>query len=336
MAALGKRICTRIGTHNGSFHVDEAMACWMLKQLPLFSAAEVVRTRDPEVLKTMDVVVDVGGVYEPENMRFDHHQREFTTTFSDKHPIKLSSAGLIYKHFGRDVIQALAGNPLQADELEVVYNKIYTALIESLDAIDNGVSQYEGNVKPKYKISTDLSARVGRLNPRWNETHQDYDSRFARAMQMAGEEFLAFVENYVHSWLPARHIVVDAIQARTNTCPSGNIAVLAQACPWQDHLLTLEEELGLTDKIIYMIYPDTNGSWRVQAVPVATGSFQSRLALPEPWRGVRDNALSELTGIPGGIFVHATGFIGGNQTKEGAVEMALKALELGKDKIQLA
>ena len=27
--------------------------------------AEIVRTRDPEVLKTLDIVVDVGGVYEP-------------------------------------------------------------------------------------------------------------------------------------------------------------------------------------------------------------------------------------------------------------------------------
>ena len=33
------------------------------------------RSRDPKVLDECDVVVDVGGVYDPEKMRFDHHQR---------------------------------------------------------------------------------------------------------------------------------------------------------------------------------------------------------------------------------------------------------------------
>ena len=62
----------------------------------------------------------------------------------------------------------------------------------------------------------------------------------------------------------------------------------------------------------YIVYPDeSGGNWRIQAVPVSPHSFESRKALPEPWRGVRDDALSELSGIPGGIFVHASGFIGG-------------------------
>lgn len=37
--------------------------------------AEVVRTRDPELLAECDVVVDVGGEYDPERHRYDHHQR---------------------------------------------------------------------------------------------------------------------------------------------------------------------------------------------------------------------------------------------------------------------
>lgn len=66
----------------------------------------------------------------------------------------------------------------------------------------------------------------------------------------------------------------------------------------------------------------------MQGVPQYPGSFECRLFLPEPWRGVRDDALSDLTGISGGIFVHANGFIGGNKTKEGALAMASMALEL--------
>lgn len=46
------------------------------------------------------------------------------------------------------------------------------------------------------------------------------------------------------------------------------------------------------------------------------------------WRGVRDDQLSELTGIDGCIFVHASGFIGGNKTHAGALAMAKAALSL--------
>ena len=42
---------------------------------------------------------------------------------------------------------------------------------------------------------------------------------------------------------------------------------------------------------------------RVRATPSAESSFANRKALPEAWRGIRDAELSDLTGIPGCIFV---------------------------------
>ena len=94
------------------------------------------------------------------------------------------------------------------------------------------------------------------------------------------------------------------------------------------------------------MYPGENASsWRIQAVPVSPESFESRKALPEPWRGIRDGELSALTGIDGCIFVHASGFTGGegilciisvladidtlgNATEEGALTMARQALTM--------
>jgi uncharacterized UPF0160 family protein len=51
-----------------------------------------------------------------------------------------------------------------------------------------------------------------------------------------------------------------------------------------------------------------------------------RRGIREQWRGVRDEELSELSGVPGCIFVHASGFIGGNRTFEGALQMAIRSL----------
>lgn len=43
--------------------------------------------------------------------------------------------------------------------------------MEEIDAIDNGIAQTDG--EPRYALTTNLSAHVGHLNPRWNDPDQD-------------------------------------------------------------------------------------------------------------------------------------------------------------------
>ena len=54
----------------------------MLKQLPQYKMAEILRSRDAVKLSHCDIVVDVGGIYDPEALRFDHHQRYAPEYFS--------------------------------------------------------------------------------------------------------------------------------------------------------------------------------------------------------------------------------------------------------------
>src|SRR3989338_2801873 len=133
---------TKIATHSGSFHVDEAFACWMLLRLPEFEGAEIIRTRDLGIIAQADIAVDVGAEYDPLRCRFDHHQRGFEETFSPKHEIKLSSAGLIYKHYGRQVISSITKIPAEEARNELILQKLYDSFIMPLDAIDNGIQQY--------------------------------------------------------------------------------------------------------------------------------------------------------------------------------------------------
>lgn len=67
MATVAKRqkMGPTIGTHSGSFHCDEALGTFLLKQTAAYADATITRTRDPAVLETLDVVIDVGGTYEP-------------------------------------------------------------------------------------------------------------------------------------------------------------------------------------------------------------------------------------------------------------------------------
>jgi uncharacterized UPF0160 family protein len=323
-----------IGTHSGSFHCDEALACFLLQLTKEFheSHSKIIRTRDTEVLNSLDILVDVGAVYDPSTHRYDHHQRGFTETFSPNHKTKLSSAGLIYKHFGREVIlqemQNLNVSPIDEDTVTLIYHRLYEKFIEAIDGVDNGVEQYPAEVKPNYYVGTTLSQRVGAMLPPWNRPQDsaELDRRFQLAKKMAGEEFLQHLRYNLESWLPARTLVEQSLRNRMEVSPSGQIILLDSCCPWKEHLETIEREMGLEGQVKYILFADQSQNWRVQAVPVSPDSFSSRLALPEPWRGKRDEELSQLLDLPGCVFVHASGFIGGHLTKEGALQMAEKAL----------
>lgn len=319
-----------IGTHSGNFHCDESLACFMLQLLPEYKDATITRSRDLAVLAKCDIIVDVGATYDPATHRYDHHQKGFFETFSAEYKTKLSSAGLVYKHFGKAIIQEVSPDSDDKD-VELVYQKVYKNFIEALDGIDNGVSQYPEEVAPAYRINTDLSARVGKLNPRWNEEGVDLDDRFQKAMAMAGAEFLESVDYLVKAFLPARVIVQASLDARMEVDASGQILKLAQYTVWKKHLLQIEEEQKISPSIKYVLYEDSSKAWRVQAVPINSSSFTSRLGLMPAWRGVRDDKLSELSGVPGCMFVHASGFIGGAKTYESALKMAQLSLKQDDD-----
>ncbi|XP_010252461.1 PREDICTED: UPF0160 protein C694.04c [Nelumbo nucifera] len=321
----------RVGTHNGSFHCDEALGCFMMRLTEKFSGAEIVRTRDPQVLDTLDAVLDVGGVYDPNRDRYDHHQKGFGEVFGHGFTTKLSSAGLVYKHFGMEIIakelQLDKGHP----DVHRLFQAIYKSFMEAIDAIDNGINQYDTDQPPRYVNNTHLSSRVGRLNLDWMDPDQSAEKEneaFQHAMNLAGSEFLESVRFHVKSWLPARSIVIECLAARGDVDSSGEIMVLNKFCPWKLHLFELEEEMKIDPLIKYVLYQDDRSkNWRVQAVAISPDKFESRKPLPSPWRGLRDDELSKESGIPGCVFVHMSGFIGGNQSYEGALAMARAALK---------
>jgi len=323
----------RIGTHSGTFHCDEALGCFLLKQTTKFSGASIVRTRDPEVLATLDAVIDVGGVYDPSTDRYDHHQRGFDGVFGYGFTTKLSSAGLVYKHYGKEIVSSLSGLPQEDPQCQDVYLAVYKNFMEAIDAIDNGINQYDTDELPKYVNNTHLSSRVGNLNPVWNEgdlSDEELMARFEAAMAMTGTEFVDAVNYYAKAWLPARSFVLNDLQNRNTIDESGGILLLTRYCPWKSHLYDLEKELGITkdNQVKYVVYEDSKEKkWRVQAVSVTPSSFESRKPLPPAWRGLRYEELSRVVGIPGCVFVHASGFIGGHDTREGALQMARIALE---------
>ncbi|KKY25719.1 hypothetical protein UCRPC4_g01632 [Phaeomoniella chlamydospora] len=324
----------------------------MLRLLPEYASSPLVRTRDPATLETCHTVVDVGGEYDDAKKRYDHHQRTFDTTFPG-HATKLSSAGLVYMHYGKAVIAQHTKLPIDHPDVELLYQKLYDDFVEAVDANDNGISKYDtqkmasAGIEGKFKDGgLTLASLVNDLNhdgpsgeptkATAEEPQAEEDYRFSQASKLMGNSFLRKLHGAATAWLPARATVKEAFENRHKNHPTGKILVLPRAgIPWKEHLYNLEaaQELREDQKLIYVLYAEKEepGSrWRVQAVSKDAASFESRKALPEAWRGVRDSALDDLMGDAvenGAVFVHASGFIGGHATENGARQMAAIALE---------
>lgn len=158
-----------ICTHSDAFHCDEVLASVMLLYTNQYANSIIVRTRDQAIIETLDIVCDVGSVYDPCSNRFDHHQKSFTDVWDISKPkyqkIRLSSAGLIYKHFGKEVlvnaVKQVWNQDLDLETVERLYLRFYDSLILEVDAIDNGVSEADDM---RWHMKTGLASRVGRLN----------------------------------------------------------------------------------------------------------------------------------------------------------------------------
>ena len=325
---------TTIATHDGAFHCDEALGCHLLRRTRAFAGAAIDRSRDGERWAKADVVIDVGAVYDAEKRLYDHHQREFAETFGRGFGTKLSSAGLVYKHYGEEIVRealtrARRGEAPDEKTVEKIYVKMYEEFIEGVDAIDNGVNMYDTDATAKYKDNTGLSARVKRLNPAWDEpsTPEKQMEQFEKAVALTGGEFDDVLEYYASKWLPARSHVESALDKAKSVHESGEILYLETFCPWKEHLYELEAERQMTTLPKFVLWQDPKG-FRVSTISLSPSSFEFRKGLPTAWRGLRDDDLSKASGIPGCVFIHAAGFIGGNATYDGALAMAVAGLQM--------
>uniref|UniRef100_A0A0N4ZS60 UPF0160 protein MYG1, mitochondrial n=1 Tax=Parastrongyloides trichosuri TaxID=131310 RepID=A0A0N4ZS60_PARTI len=328
-----------IGTHNGKFHTDDALACFFLKTIPEFKNAKIIRTRNNAVLEKTDIVVDVGGVYDHENKKYDHHQNSFNETMSSLHILpsfdtKLSSAGLIYAHYGKKVIASILNLPLDDPNIDFLYIKMYSSFVEAIDAVDNGISCYDS--MPKYIVAESIDSRVNDLMPYWNSEDSKSEDvlykQFLKAIEIVGNSFKTKLRYFYFAWIPARNILKEAIDKRFDFHSCGKFIFLKNGgLPWKSHFLEMEEELSLNEEdILFVIYKDEiNNRYKIQCIPArnSTNIFENRIGLKENWRGLEREKLAELSNIHDINFVHSSGFIGGADTLESVIKMGLESIE---------
>ena len=290
-------------THNGKFHSDDVFAVAMLQLFFGLDSISVTRTRDENEIENSDIVVDVGHEYDPERERFDHHQPGGAGTRSNGVPY--AAAGLVWKKYG---VQISGG--------ETIAENIDAKIIQSIDGIDNGIDMW----KPAYEnvMPYTIGDYIDLYMPSREEVEPTkLTDAFLRACTMARDILTRLRERFneqEQGYALAKQAYEQAEDKR--------IIVLDSSHSWAEELMKYPEPL-------YVVYPRLEGGrWGVQAVRVRSGSFELRAPFPAEWRGKTDAELQKATEVNDASFVHRDGFIGGAETKEGAIALAKKALKI--------
>ena len=292
-------------THGGVFHADDVLATVIL--VKLFQQ----RNQNEEPLKICrefkvsaelpkDVIVyDIGGG------KFDHHQRGGNGTRENGVPY--SSAGLIWKEFGKELLK-------ETSDPDYVWELIDRDIIQAVDAMDNGAMP-----RPDYPCQGfSISQAISGFNPTW-DSKESFDETFMKAVAFMEQVFDNAVATAAAK-AKAESLVNGALRNS-----KGHVLVLDRYMPWQEPLLTSENEAA--KDILFVVYPAVRGGYNWQCVPDGLGSFGQRKPVPQEWKGVPAEELQKLTGVEGFTFCHPAGFLGACKTQEEAIRVATLAAE---------
>jgi len=296
----------KIITHDGSFHADDVFATAVLSILNK-GKVKVIRTRDEKIIAKGDYVYDVGGVYNPELNRFDHHQKGGAG--KRENGIEYSSFGLVWKKFGEEICGS-----------EFVFKKVDEHLVQPIDAIDNGISICTPNIAGVFPC--DISYIVSIFNPSFKETEAGSYEDFMKILIFAKNIILNEIkkskdQEYVHEYI-SNLLKKERVDSK--------ILILDEYISSRAEVYS--ELVGYKD-ILFIVMPVNKDfeSWKLLALPKNVGSFENRKNLPSAWSGLRDVELQKVTGVSDAIFCHRALFLSGAKSKEGAIKLAQIALE---------
>ena len=282
-------------THSGSFDPDDVLAVAALQLYLGIDEVKIVRSRDSEIIKAADWVIDVGGVYNPLEKRFDHHQNGVPKRGNG---IPYSAFGLVWKEYGI----AIAGSKETADYIE-------KKIVHPIDAADNHVAVC-------HPMHAEVSAFefydvVDALKPVWGST-EDFDTQFLVAVGFARILLQRLIAHGA-----ANHAMQALIQKQYES--DAQKAVLEFTEPIPRYALVEYEEVQV---IVTPVTAGDVGHWMAATVPVHTRSFQNRAIFPEVWAGLVHDELESISGIKGAVFCHKERYVFIAETKEAALKAA--------------
>jgi uncharacterized UPF0160 family protein len=283
---------TPIIVHSGHFHADEVMAVAIARMLGV--RERVIRTRDPKIIAEWSrkaYILDVGGVDDPEALRFDHHQAGFDRYFSEHAKelgVKMSSCGLFYHWLGPNIFGMFMGSADIAKDLadgwrELVpdgetlqkwYEHFYNKYIMEIDANDNGVSQTKPGI---------IDAKVFRYTRSWNlasivkafnnldtsdtgPAAEAQDEAFTRAVDACREIMERIMYHFIADKIALERGLRRLRTIRTGSEHGDYIMNIDDRA-----ILVLNDNFDYTDAARELLYGNTDSWWCFTVLPREAG-----------------------------------------------------------------
>ncbi|WP_151445718.1 MYG1 family protein [Lacisediminimonas profundi] len=307
-----------IVTHSGKFHADDVWGVAVLDLL--FPFSELVRTRDQALIEGADFAVDVGGEWDPQAGRFDHHQKGFRGARPSG--VVYASAGLVWKQHGPACVACVAagmpGFVVAPEQARQIAEAIDGDLVQYLDMSDTGAAR---NAPGGYG----LSAVISGFNTSWIDEQQAGNGAAVEALRMGRFRIaLEFMKEIIVNAVKYRIGGLMAVQRvrRATVLEQGRLLYLDNASlPWAS---VVRNEMPA---VLFVIsYNSIEQRHMLHTVPANPDTFEARRDLPAAWAGLRDAELAAVTGVPDAQFCHNGRFIAAAKSYEGALQMARLAL----------
>lgn len=286
-------------THDNRFHADDVFAAATLLLALGDDKVTIIRTRDKDVIDSANYVFDVGGVYDEEKDRFDHHQEEGAG--KRENGVVYSSFGLVWKKFGKKI----SGSEFVADFID-------KKIVQSIDALDNGTNIYKINRLGLHPQT--LNSVISSFWPTWLEDFGD--NHFMEAVGFA-KGFITREVKRATDREKAR-VIIDDIYKKTK---DKKIIVLKKDYPHEDILSDYPES-------VFVVKPrGGRDRWLVESLRDDPLGFDFRKLLPEDWAGKGWKDMPKITGVKDSIFCHKKRFVAVARSRAGAIKLAKLALK---------
>ncbi len=282
-----------VGTHSGTFHADDVLAFALILRF-VDDEATVVRTRCRDRLDQADIVVDVGGRFEPSERRFDHHQSSYQGP--------LSSAGM--------VLAWLEDSGTIEPDLAAALRR---RLVDYVDAVDTG--------REAPPIGRPCFCQMVEAMTWSAQNAQEFDQEYRNAADVTVRLLDGLVAGFERT-RQARDVVLAAMAAAVDDDRS--VLILDRYYAWKPVYFACG---GAEHPTRFVLFPSDDGTWKLVAIPPREGDFGQKQPLPASWAGLMGDELEAATGLAGSIFCHKNRFIAVFDSLETAVQ-AMKANDL--------
>lgn len=282
-----------VGTHSGTFHADDVLAFSLIRTF-VDADADVVRTRDPHQLAACDIVVDVGGAFDPATLRFDHHQGSYEGP--------RSSAGM--------VLDWLEESERVSSDLA---NHLRDRVVEYIDAVDTG--------REAPRVDVPCFARLVETVGLGCDTADQQLQAFWKASDIGRTLLDGLVRGHERIAAAKAHVAERMDEA---VAEGRSFILLDHYVPWKPAYFELGGEDHPTD---YVLFPSEDATWKLVAIPPTLGQFEQKRPLPASWAGKMNEELADVTGTHEAVFCHKNRFIAVFRSKEATLE-AMRRFDL--------